>query len=244
MLFWYGFLCLKTIKMQTGIPCSEASKASKRHESSRQLKLSPRSNFFHLGALQIIWVTSTPNVIIKDQPKELKCIFSGWPLPRTVSWYKDDKLITNGTEGMHHSLEKKGETVKSICILHLPPGREEQEGFYKCSATNNITGWSSSDSFKIQMIYECKLSYLLRPTKPSSVLRLLLTMVEGNLHAHAPRWPIISEYLLCTLPVHTSWFQGQQEPCAYMWDKTIVSYKTSFWYGSIVRYKTMQIVND
>ncbi|KAJ7386699.1 hypothetical protein OS493_006710 [Desmophyllum pertusum] len=126
-------------------------------------------------ALQIIWVTSTPNVIIKDQPKELKCIFSGWPLPRTVSWYKDDKLITNGTEGMHHSLEKKGETVKSICILHLPPGREEQEGFYKCSATNNITGWSSSDSFKIQMIYECPL-----PSSPTISSAEILTSTFSN----------------------------------------------------------------
>ncbi|KAJ7386665.1 hypothetical protein OS493_006670 [Desmophyllum pertusum] len=104
-------------------------------------------------ALKIDWKTGTPNDIIQDKPNELKCVISGWPLPRAVSWYKDDKLITNGTEGMYHSLEKTAETVYSI--LHLPPGREEQEGFYNCSAMNSIPGWSSSISVKIQMEYSC-----------------------------------------------------------------------------------------
>ena len=89
---------------------------------------------------------------------ELECVFSGWPLPRTVLWHKDNELNVNETEGIYHSLQEKGETLRSI--LHLSHGREEQEGLYNCSATNCIPGWSSSASEEIQMIYECKLCHL------------------------------------------------------------------------------------
>ena len=95
---------------------------------------------------------------------DLECVFSGWPLPQIVHWDKDNKLISNGTEGIYYSLQKKGETLHSI--LHLPPGREEQEGFYDCSATNSIPGWSSSDSYEIELIYDCELCYLCRKSKP------------------------------------------------------------------------------
>ncbi|KAJ7386696.1 Neuronal growth regulator 1 [Desmophyllum pertusum] len=67
-------------------------------------------------ALQIVLVTSSPNDIIQNKSKELECFFSGWPLPLAVSWYKDDKLITNGTQGMYHSEKlkwKKGEKNSS-----------------------------------------------------------------------------------------------------------------------------------
>ncbi len=117
--------------------------------------LNDPSIFYHLGALEIAWVTSSPNDIIEGKSKDLQCYFSGRPLPHEVHWYKDGQLITNGTEGIYHSeveKEKNGEkTLRSM--LHLPLGREEQEGFYKCSARNSIP---SSASFEIQMIYECK----------------------------------------------------------------------------------------
>ena len=112
-----------------------------------------------LGALEIAWVTSSPNDIIEGKSKDLRCYFSGRPLLQEVHWYKDGELITNGTEGIYHSedeKEKNGEkTLRSI--LHLPLGREEQEGFYRCSAKNSIP---SSASFEIQMIYECMWNYL------------------------------------------------------------------------------------
>ena len=85
----------------------------------------------------------------------MACYFSGWPFPHEVHWYKDGEQITNKTEGIYHTedeKEKDGEkTLRST--LHLPPGREEQEGFYKCSARNSIP---SSASYEIQMIYECE----------------------------------------------------------------------------------------
>ena len=76
-------------------------------------------------------------------------------LTRSGHWYKDGELNTNETEGIYHSedeREKNGEkTLRST--LHLPKGREEMEGFYKCSAKNSIP---RSASFETQMIYECK----------------------------------------------------------------------------------------
>ena len=110
---------------------------------------------YHLGALKIAWVTSSPNDIIQDKPNDLQCYFSGWPLPHEVHWYKDGVLIANEIEGIYHSEDERemnGE-ITLLSTLHLPPGREEQEGFYKCSARNSIP---SSASFEIQMIYKCK----------------------------------------------------------------------------------------
>ncbi|XP_078376647.1 hemicentin-1-like isoform X1 [Oculina patagonica] len=124
-------------------------------------------------ALQIVWVSSSPNSIIEGRPQYLECFFSGWPLPREVYWFKDGKPITNGTEGIYHSEDKKWkkgeETLRSR--LRLPPGREEQEGYYKCSATNSIPSWSSSISFEIEMIYECKFcNYLIIVGKTVSII--------------------------------------------------------------------------
>ena len=111
---------------------------------------------------------------------ELECIFSGWPLPRTVLWHKDNELISNGTEGIYQTLQEKEETMRSI--LHLPHGREEQEGFYSCSATNSIPGWSSSTSEEIEMIYECRLWHLLshRTVSGSSIQQDLLNEQNVN----------------------------------------------------------------
>ena len=110
--------------------------------------------FVHLGALEVAG-TSTPNKIVDGKPMELKCYFSGWPLPHEVHWFKDGKLITNEIGDIYQSedeREKDGEkTLWST--LHLPPGREEQEGFYKCRARKSIP---SNASYEIQMIYECK----------------------------------------------------------------------------------------
>lgn len=126
--------------------------------------------------LQVIMGSSTPNIIKKHKTIDLKCYFSGWPLPSTVEWYKEQwlvsnvtyKLITNGTKGMYQEQKKTRwngiETLRSI--LHLPSGTEDQEGFYTCKAKSNIAGWSSSASYTIQMIYECPLPQ--SPTVSSS----------------------------------------------------------------------------
>jgi len=115
--------------------------------------------FFSLGKLKIVRpFTSSPNDIIQNKKKDIKCVFDGWPLPHTVYWLKNSKLITNGTEGIYHVLQRKGHLLYSR--LHLPPGREDQEGVYKCHATNSIPGWTSSISRSIEMHYKCKLCQL------------------------------------------------------------------------------------
>lgn len=124
--------------------------------------------FHSVDPLQILWSSSTPNFITEGKRMDLECYFSGWPFPQEVYWYKDGKIITNGTEGIYHSEDKKrkkrGEILRST--LHLPPGGEEQEGFYNCSARNSIRGWKS-EAFEItQMIYKCKRSYFNRLSIP------------------------------------------------------------------------------
>ena len=113
--------------------------------------------FFHPGALKIVSFSNTPYLITQGSKKDFECVFSGWPRPRMVSWYKDGQLITNGTEGIYHledmTWNKGEETLRTK--LYLPPGRETQEGLYKCIAINNISGWSSDVSAGIRLIYEC-----------------------------------------------------------------------------------------
>lgn len=71
-----------------------------------------------------------------------------------MHWFKEEKLITNGTDGFYHSVEKEGNNLRST--LYLPSGQEDQEGLYKCIATNSIPGWSSSAAYEIEMILLCK----------------------------------------------------------------------------------------
>jgi len=142
---------LEQVKNSTGLPNFILERSNSTTNSGKHSCQCTTINFTR--ALEIVYFTSTPNDIIQDKIGELKCVFLGWPLPRTVLWHKDNELISNGTEGIYHSLQEKGETLHSI--LHLPHGREEQAGFYNCSATNSIPGWSSSASKKIQMLYEC-----------------------------------------------------------------------------------------
>ena len=114
--------------------------------------------FSTLGALRVLSSTTPSFITEGKKPNDLKCYFSGWPLPLEVYWYKDGKLLTNGTKSIYHSEDerrKSGEkTLQSK--LSLPPGREEQEGIYNCSAKNSISGWQSEVSEELQLIYFCK----------------------------------------------------------------------------------------
>ena len=138
-----------------------------------------KCSFFSIwGALKINWSTGSPSDIIKDKDTKLKCIFSGWPLPQDVYWYKDGYRIDNGTKGIYLYHKSKGEKLHSI--LHLPPGREEQEGNYKCSATSRIRGWSSSASRKIQMVYPCKTVTLVRYDLKKAIRKVMGEGSVGN----------------------------------------------------------------
>ena len=133
----------------------------------KRLLLYPDHSFAHaptlkkifsiLGTPKVVWISATPSFIYEgNKPKDLECFFSGWPLVFEVHWFKDGKIITNGTEGIYHSEDRRWkngeETLHSR--LSLPPGREELEGIYKCSAKNKISGRQASDS--LEYIYVCK----------------------------------------------------------------------------------------
>ena len=118
--------------------------------------------FLLLGTLKIVYVTSSPNDIYENEKHDLKCSFKGWPLPR-VMWYKAEEyegvykeLIINGSGDFSFSEKVSEEETQLTSILHLPPGREQHEGSYTCTAENSIPGWSSKESFTISMIYQCK----------------------------------------------------------------------------------------
>ena len=114
------------------------------------------------GALQLIFRSTSPVHVTKDQKRKLKCIFKGWPPPRVV-WKKDGQPIINGSQGFYHTEKKLAETDQHVTLqstLHFPPFREEYEGYYSCIAGNNITGWSSEQSSTSQVIFECKWSSL------------------------------------------------------------------------------------
>ena len=150
----------------------------------RILLITDPSMCYHLGALKIAWVTSSPNDIIEGKSKDLQCYFLGQPLPDEVHWDKNGELVTNQTESIYHSedeREKNGEkTLRST--LHLPKGREEMEGFYKCSAKNSIP---SSASFEIQMIYECTKLFI--PCK-SNCVSYYYSLTGFIIISSFPRW--------------------------------------------------------
>ncbi|XP_058958485.2 uncharacterized protein [Pocillopora verrucosa] len=104
-------------------------------------------------ALKIYDGSSSPNDIVQGKETSIECVFSGWPLPTIVHWFKEEKLITNGTDGIYHSVEKEGNNLRST--LYFPSGQEDQEGLYKCNATNSIPGWSSWAAYAIEMLLLC-----------------------------------------------------------------------------------------
>ena len=110
--------------------------------------------FHSLGPLQVVWFSSTPDFITEGKRIDLECYFSGWPFPQKVHWFKDDKIITNGAKGIFQSEDRRRKNGKETLHskLSLPPGREELEGIYKCSAKNKI----SEVSEYLQLIYLCK----------------------------------------------------------------------------------------
>ena len=85
--------------------------------------------------------------------------FQGLASSSCAVWKKDDQLIINESQGFFHTEKKLAETDQHVTLqslLHFPPFRKEYEGYYSCIAENNITGWRSTNSSKIQVIFECK----------------------------------------------------------------------------------------
>ena len=86
---------------------------------------------------------------------ELKCTFKGWPRPRVVWYNPSNKQIINGSEGFYISEQLDGEDTLSS-LLRNANIQEKHEGTYECTGMNNITGWSSKNSGKIDLSYRCE----------------------------------------------------------------------------------------
>ena len=119
--------------------------------------------FFLVDTLQRTFRSTSPMYISQySQDVFLKCSFKGWPLPRVV-WYKDGKVINNGSQGLYHK-ERPGwspcNPTTLETTLHFPRGRTKYRGHYKCYAENGFNGWSSKHSAEFRVIHECKLSDL------------------------------------------------------------------------------------
>ena len=107
-------------------------------------------------AVQRVFKTSSPVDYYPDTMlMVLQCTFKGWPRPR-VAWYNPDrKLIINGSDSFYLYEQLVGEDILSS-VLRNPNIQEKHAGAYKCTAMNNITGWSSENTGIIEIRYRCK----------------------------------------------------------------------------------------
>ena len=97
--------------------------------------------------------TGSPVLFYYDTKRMgLKCTFKGWPRPRVVWSNPKNKQILNGSEGFYISEQLVGENTLTS-LLRNPDIQEKQAGAYKCTGTNNITGWSTEKSGKIDLKY-------------------------------------------------------------------------------------------
>ena len=114
-------------------------------------------NLFSVPVKEVI-KTSSPFENSSDKTTmELNCTFKGWPRPRVVWYNPDKKQIINGSEGFYISEQLVGKDIL-ISLLRNLNIQEKHKGDYDCTATNNITGWSSKESRIIELDYWCKLS--------------------------------------------------------------------------------------
>ena len=108
--------------------------------------------------VQKVFKTSSPVEYYPDtREMELNCTSKGWPRPRVVWYNPDKKQIINGSEGFYISEQLVGEDTLSSLLRNLNI-QEKHKGDYNCTATNNITGWSSKKSKIIELDYRCKWS--------------------------------------------------------------------------------------
>lgn len=85
---------------------------------------------------------------------ELKCEFDAWPSVQNVSWFKDNKLVLNGTDGLYQIEEQSGDG-KLKSTLNFFPVRMEHAGCYTCKASEG--GNSSYRKIAVQVKCKCGL---------------------------------------------------------------------------------------
>ena len=87
---------------------------------------------------------------------ELKCTFKGWPRPRVVWYNPKNKQIINGSEGFYISEQLDREDTLTSLLRNANIQEKHAGDYYGCIGMNNITGWSSKKSGKIDLIFRCE----------------------------------------------------------------------------------------
>ena len=86
--------------------------------------------------------------------RNLKCEFDGRPSVQNVSWFKDNKLVLNGTDGLYQIEEQTGDG-KFHSTLNFFTVRMEHAGSYTCKA--NEGGNSSCRKITVEVRCKCGL---------------------------------------------------------------------------------------
>lgn len=93
-----------------------------------------------------------PKNFEKGQARELKCDFQA-PV-HEVYWYKNNELITNGTEGLYQSYDQLDDyTLRST--LRFPTVHVHHEGIYTCKADTNQNS-SCPEGLTVEVSVFCK----------------------------------------------------------------------------------------
>ena len=83
----------------------------------------------------------------EGETEKIKCDFTA--RAGAVYWYKDDKPIVNGTQGLYHTEDQlSDDTFRSV--LHFSTVRQEHEGFY-----NSCTADRLCSKYEIQVLVHC-----------------------------------------------------------------------------------------
>ena len=95
---------------------------------------------------------------VKGETRKLDCYFAA-PV-RVVYWYKNNKLITNGTDGLYQSYDQLTD-VTFRSTLHFPTVRMKHEASYTCKAGASQTTTRCPNGQTIDINVHCKYCFCL-----------------------------------------------------------------------------------
>ncbi|XP_068716452.1 uncharacterized protein [Montipora foliosa] len=143
-----------------------------RHKECLVLKTANSEKRIYLAsALVIASRSGSPKYIYQNQGIDIYCNFKGRPRPQ-ITWYKNNKPITNESESLHHKeLEKSRDNgiLITSSTLHVP-GREEFEALYMCAANSRLSNeWSTFQNFTIEVLFNCNQDTTIRANTPLEI---------------------------------------------------------------------------
>lgn len=101
------------------------------------------------------------------EPIKLKCQYRGIPTPQ-LTWYKNGNEIRPEADDKHITLDENG------TVLHLHYTKAEDEGKYKCVATNRIGSTSHETTLKMTGKLSIWNRYVNQNTAPPFLVSIIL----------------------------------------------------------------------